>query len=112
MGLFDGYDFGPQGYSDGGSLISRLLSQLQTQGQYQPGAGYPDAQPSPLDNAQWPYGPNGAPSQSYAQMQNDPIAVGNYMMPRVGSGFGNPNYPYSTPQEGTAQPPMQAMAQM
>jgi hypothetical protein len=28
-----------------------------------------NAQPSPLDNAQWPYGPNGAPSQANAQMQ-------------------------------------------
>jgi hypothetical protein len=100
MGLFDGYDYGPQGYSDGGSLISRLLSQLDTQGQYQPSAGFA---PGPMDA-----------SAAMPQQQNAPIAFGDYMMPRVGGGFpqGNPNYPYSTPQEGTAQPPMQAMAQM
>ena len=101
MGLFDGYDYGPQGYSDGGNLIGRLLSQLQTQGQYQPGAGFGA---SPMD----------ASAAMPAQQQNAPIAVGDYQMPRVGSGFpqGNPNYPYSTPQEGVSRPPAQAMAQM
>lgn len=33
----------------------------------------PSAQPSPLDNAQWPYGPNGAPSQAYAQAPQQPV---------------------------------------
>jgi hypothetical protein len=91
MGLFDNY-FDPSAYqgNSSGGLIDRLLAQLGTQGQYQPSAGFPGA---------------GAPSQANAQMQNDPIAVGNYQMPRIGSGFPEDTAP--APQQ-----PMQAMAQM
>lgn len=57
MGIFDQYQFEQGSYGGGGSLIDRLLSQLQTQGQYQ---------------------------SSDAQMPATPIAVGGYQMPRVG----------------------------
>jgi hypothetical protein len=67
MGLFDQYQF-DQGSYGGGSLIDRLLSQLQTQGQYQPSQGFA---PNPMD--------------ANAQMQPQPIAVGNYQMPRMGT---------------------------
>ena len=95
MGIFDGYGFGdtPQG-----GLIERIIAQLGTQGQYQPSQGFGS---SPMDaNAAMP------------AQQNAPIAVGDYMMPRIGGGFqqnvqpapqGNPNYPYSAPQEGVSR---------
>lgn len=70
MGLFNSAQFDPSSYQDDGGLIARLLAQLGTQGQYQPGAGMP---PSPMD--------------ANAQQQNAPIAVGNYQMPRIGGGF-------------------------
>lgn len=135
MGLFDAYD--PNTYQGSGGLLDRLLSQLGTQSQYQPSPGFPGAQPSPLDSAQWPAGPNGAPSQANAQMpmqlQNDPIAVGNYQMPRIGGGFPQGTGPnegglprQSTEEQAAGQlpapfqaanrqpqgAPMQAMAQM
>lgn len=107
MGLFDGYGLAESG---GGSLIDRLMAQLGAQGQSQQNSfsGLPSdqaqyqqpanamaqmpaqlqpAQVSPLDNAQWPAGPMGAPLQANAQQQS------------------NPNYPYSTPQQGAPQPP-------
>jgi hypothetical protein len=56
MGIFDQYQF-DQGSYGGGSLIDRLLSQLQTQGSYQP---------------------------SNAQMPATPIMVGSNQMPRIG----------------------------
>lgn len=92
MGLFDSYD--PQTYGGDGGLIDRLLQQLGTQGQYQPGAGFPQ---SPMDaNAAAP-----AP-------QNAPIAVGGYQMPRIGAGF--PGYPEHDPQTGETIAPQQAPA--
>lgn len=70
MGIFDGYQYGD---SDQGGLIDRLFTQLGVQGQYQPSQG---SAPSPMDaNAAVP------------QQQNAPIAVGDYMMPRIGGGF-------------------------
>jgi hypothetical protein len=70
MGLFDQYQFDQGNYGGGGSLIDRLLSQLQTQGQYQPSQGF---EPNPMDaNAQM-------------QPQASPIGIGDYQMPRVGS---------------------------
>jgi hypothetical protein len=97
MGLFDAYD--PATYQPAqGGLLDRLLASVAATPT--PGAGFPGAQPSPLDNAQWPAGPVGAPTNANAAMppaaapapqpQNDPIAVGNYMMPRIGSGFDLP----------------------
>lgn len=67
MGLFDAFQFDPQSY-DAGGLLARLRDQYQAN------------QPSPLDNAQWPAGPQG----NYGQTQN--IAVGNYQMPVFGQG--------------------------
>src|SRR2546423_11313078 len=111
MGLFDSY-YDPQSYQGGAGLIDRILAQLGTQGQYQPGTGFA---PSPMDaNA-------AAPPQVVSAPQvptNAPIAVGNnYMMPRIGRGFpeidprtGDTVTPqYAAPQ---MQQPMQAMAQM
>jgi hypothetical protein len=106
MGLFDGYQFSdtPQG-----SLIDRLLSQLQTQGQYQPSQGFA---PNPMDA-----------SAAMPTQQNAPIGVGDYMMPRIGSGFQQNVQPQQgmtpeqyaatpvsnrVPQQGVAQPAPQA----
>jgi hypothetical protein len=94
MGLFDAYD--PATYQGAqGGLLDRILASVAATPT--PSAGFPGAQPSPLDNAQWPAGPVGAPTNANAAMppaapqpQNDPIAVGNYMMPRIGSGFDLP----------------------
>jgi hypothetical protein len=69
MGIFDTY-FQPQTYGGNGGLIDRLLSQLGTQGQYQPSQGFPG---NPMD------------AQASTVPQNNPIAVGNYQMPRVGN---------------------------
>jgi hypothetical protein len=57
MGLLD-YLFDPGTYSQGG-LLSRLQPGLGDLPQSQ---GFPGDRPSPLDGAEWPYGPNGAPS--------------------------------------------------
>ncbi|PDT55762.1 hypothetical protein CO678_41990 [Bradyrhizobium diazoefficiens] len=95
MGIFDSY-YDPSTYqgNSGGSLIDRLLSQLGTQSQYQPAQGFPQ---SPM-NAQ-------AAMPAQAAPQNDPIAIGNYQMPRIGGGF---------PEETAPQPaaPIQQPAAM
>lgn len=99
MGLFDSAQFDPSSYQDDGGLIARLLAQLGTQGQYQPGAGMP---PSPMDaNAAAP------------QQQNAPIAVGDYQMPRIGSGFAPPQIDPQTGETVSPAPaaPMQAAPQ-
>lgn len=72
MGILDGL-FSPQMYSGAGGLLSRLSPSL---GMLPPSQGFDES--SPLDNAQWPQGPVGAPSAA------GPIAVGNYQMPRMG----------------------------
>lgn len=76
MGLFDSY-FDQNAYQDGGGLFGRLFSSLAMQGQYQPGAGFPQ---SPMDATA--AAPAAAPVQ-----QNAPIAIGDYSMPRLGGGF-------------------------
>jgi hypothetical protein len=107
MGIFDTYQ-SDQGYG-GGSLIDRILSQLQLNAQQQPmRSGLPSDQaqyngqpmapqmanqPSPLDNASWPAGPIGAPSQANAKFTPEQTAA----------------MPVSTrvPQQGVAQPMQQ-----
>ena len=62
MGLLDSlYDQNTYGGQGGGLLDFLRNSQMQQQN-YQPSPGFSDNQPSPLDNAQWPAGPQGAPS--------------------------------------------------
>ena len=91
MGLFDGYGYGD---SDQGGLIDRLMAQLGVQNQYQPGQGFGA---SPMNaNAAMP------------AQQNAPIAVGDYQMPRIGSGWHG--YPEHDPQTGATMAP-QAIAQ-
>lgn len=69
MAIFDQYQFEQGSYGGGGSLIDRLLSQLQTQGQYQPSQGY---------------GSNPMDANAQMQPQAQPIAIGDYQMPRIG----------------------------
>lgn len=84
MGLFDGFQFDPQSY--GG--VSGLLGMLTAGGP----TGLSNNQPSPLDNAQWPAGPMGAPQPQqggvpdYGQTRNIQIGSGPnaYMMPQFG----------------------------
>lgn len=96
MGLFDSY-YDPQTYSGGGGLIDRLLTQLDTQGQYQPAIGFPQ---SPMDaNA-------AAPASQPQAPQNAPIMIGGYAMPRVGSGFQDHADAYVN--DGTPLPPQTA----
>ena len=84
MGLLDSL-FAQSTYGgQGGGLLDFLRQSQMQQEQYQPSAGFPQGQASPLDNAQWPWGNVGAPDPStYAA---GPIAVGNnYQMPRTGN---------------------------
>jgi len=96
MGLFDQYQFDQRTYGDsGGSLIDRLLSQLQTQGQYQPSQGF---------------GANPMDANAQMQPQAQPIAVGDYQMPRIGTAA------QFTPEQAAATPvqlrvPQQGVAQ-
>jgi len=90
MALFESY-FDPGTYGGSGSLIDRLLSQLGTQNQYQPGTGFAG---NPMDA-----------QASAAYGLSNPIAVGSdYQMPRIGSGFADASP--SAPQPAPA--PMQA----
>jgi len=94
MGLFDSYQFEPNTYQGGGGLIDRLLAQLQTQGQYQPGQGFGS---SPMEAQAAIPAPAGPPQAS-------PIAVGNYQMPRVGAAdLYQPRA--EAPREAQAAPP-------
>ena len=77
MGLLDAL-FSPDSYNGGPS--GGLLDLIRQQSQYQPSPGFSGPQSSPLDNAQWPAGPNGAPSSAAS-----PLAVGGYQMPRIGN---------------------------
>ena len=76
MGLFDAYD--PQTYqSPQGSMLERIA------------AAYAAAQPQNVD-ASSPMNANAAmPAAAPApqQQQNDPIAVGNYQLPRIKRGL-------------------------
>ena len=62
MAFFDAPTFNPQGYGGQGGNLLDFLRSLQQQQQYQPSAGFPQTE----------------------QPQAQPIAVGNYMMPRTG----------------------------
>lgn len=105
MGLLDALLSG--GNSGGGGLLDFLrnnaLNQQMAPGQQSDQAQYgqpmnamaqmqPNAQPSPLDAAQWPFGPMGAPSQASAQMppQQPPPVIGAQQMPaQQGPGIGD-----------------------
>lgn len=88
MGLFDDVqDFNPTG-----GLLGRLIALTGVQNQYQPtGEGFPS---NPMDA-------NAFLSPQPQPQQNQPIAVGNYMMPRIGGGFpaGDGSLPQQTPDE-------------
>jgi hypothetical protein len=107
MGLFDSYQFSPQG--QGGGLLD-ILRMFQQGGGVDPeriGAsggnmpmpqpmGLPSSpmgQPSPLDTAQWPHGPMGAPQQqpaqnamAQAQMPQQQMFGGDSYTDRIGAG--------------------------
>lgn len=96
MALYDnlGY-FDPSIYGGSDGLFGRLMSQLAAQGQYQPGGSFPS---NPMDaQASIP------PPQTTAP-QSAPIAVGDYMMPRVGSGFPVNTAPAPQPSAPSQQP--------
>lgn len=92
MGLLDNLLYSTN--ANFGGQNAGLLDMLNTfqmqNSQYQPSAGFQPVvganQPSPLDTAQYPTGPIGAPSNAMAQAPQgqNPIAVGNYQMPRIG----------------------------
>lgn len=90
MALFDSY-FDQGNYGGSGSLIDRLLSQLGTQSQYQPSQGFAG---NPMD----------AQASVAGDQPSNPIAVGNYQMPRIGSGFAD-----ATPQPAPAPMPQPQM---
>lgn len=80
MGLLDAL-FDQNAYSgQSGGLLDLIRSTQAQNSQYQPSPGFSGAQPSSFDNAQWPAGPNGAPSSAAS-----PMAIGGYQMPRIGS---------------------------
>lgn len=88
MGIFDSSNYAPVG---NGSWLDGLMQSLGVQ----PSTGFPQ---SPL-NAQ-----ASVPAAQPAAPQNAPIPVGDYQMPRVGSGFLDV-YPQHDPQTGdTIQP--------
>jgi hypothetical protein len=81
MGLLDSY-FDPSMFSGQGGLLNRLLPSI---GALPQSAGFPD-QPAPA------FSPSGRTfdaatfdPQTYAPNQAQPISVGSYQMPRVGS---------------------------
>jgi hypothetical protein len=79
--------------SPSNSLFADLLANLP---QVTPSAGFPT---NPMDA-------NAAAPQP-AQPQNDPIAVGNYQMPRIGNGFPDDTAP-AAPSPAPAQQPAPA----
>lgn len=99
MGLLDSL-FDQSNYGGDQGLLARLA---QMTAAVPPSGGFSaqNNQPSPLDGVQWPAGPNGAPQpvmppgrqfdpatfdpQTYAPNQAQPIGVGGYQMPRMGS---------------------------
>lgn len=72
---------------------SPMSAMAQMQPVFQPTMPQQNAQPSPLDNAQWPAGPVGAPSQANAQMpppQPPPVIGAQPQAPQLsGPGFGD-----------------------
>ena len=109
MGLLDSL-FNQSTYGgQGGGLLDFLRQSQMQQSQYQPSAGFATDQPSPLDTAQWPQGPVGAPSSAAG-----PIAIGNYQMPRTGTLAQYTPDPAALPvnaQPAQGQLPMQQPAQ-
>ncbi|MCC8954104.1 hypothetical protein H8B02_11720 [Bradyrhizobium sp. Pear77] len=101
MGLFDAYDPNTYAPSQGG-LIDRILQSIAA-APTNTGAGFPA---SPMNaNAAMPPAATPAP-----QPQNAPMAIGDYSMPRIGSGF-LPDYPQHDPHTGetiAAQPAIPA----
>lgn len=80
MGLFDAYD--PNTYAPGADqagLLDRILATVGA-APTDPGPGFPSLPQNAQASAPVPPQPVG----------NDPIAVGNYQMPRIGSGFDLP----------------------
>jgi hypothetical protein len=104
MGLFDAYD--PNTYAPGADqsgLIDRILASVAA-APTNAGAGFPAL---PVNaNAAMPAAPAPPPTAP----QNAPIAVGDYQMPRIGSGF-LPDYPQHDPHTGETVAPMQQAAQ-
>jgi hypothetical protein len=95
--LFDAYD--PATYQDSQSgLFARLLASGAL-APNSPSAGFPQ---SPMDA-------NAAAPQPAQPVQNDPIAVGNYQMPRIGAGFPDDDTP-AAPSPAPAQQPAPAAA--
>jgi len=119
-GLLDGLQFDPSNYGgQNGGILAMIQAAAAQNAAYQPNnspspfvPNDPNPQPSPLDTAQWPAGPIGAPSQANAQApaapvfakppvvaQDDdeedapaapnapasPIPVGGVQMPRIGA---------------------------
>jgi len=82
----------PRIHAGANGLVDRLRALIGAQNQYQPSAGFgpeaPDANPP---------------------VQNAPIAVGDYMMPRIGSGFPPPRQNAQPPDAGVlpGNPPSQ-----
>lgn len=85
----------PAGLATDQAQYANPLIQAMAQGGPVPGMA--PAQPSPLDTAQWPYGPNGAPSQANAMApvpQQPPAPVMAQQPPQAapqpqGPGFGD-----------------------
>lgn len=73
MGIFDASNYAPEQ----SGLIDRLMQSLGVQGQYQPGAGFPQ---SPMDAS--------AAVPAPQPQQASPIDVGGYSMPRIGAASG------------------------
>jgi hypothetical protein len=88
----------PSDQAQYGAQPMQAMAQAPSSPSYAPiSAPQQNAQPSPLDGASWPYGPNGAPSQANAQMaqpvpqQPPPVipAQPQQAMQLQGPGFGD-----------------------
>jgi hypothetical protein len=79
MGLFDDARFDPNTYASG---APSWLDNLMQQAGVQPSAGFP-ALPQNANAAM--------PTPAAPQPQNSPMPIGDYSMPRVGSGFALPD---------------------
>jgi hypothetical protein len=90
-GLFSGGGNGLLDFLRANAMNQQMAGGLQSdQAQYGAPAmaQMPLGQPSPLDNAQWPQGPIGAPSQANAQMPQQAAPQSQTMLPQQGQGFG------------------------
>lgn len=110
MGLLDNLLYSTNASFGGqnAGLLDMLNTFQMQNSQYQPSTGFQPIvganQPSPLDTAQYPAGPIGAPSSAMAQAPQgqNPIAVGDYQMPRIGDPQQFASDPAALPQN--AQP--------